>query len=346
MTRAAGGPRGSPPSDDPSPGEGRPAPENARSGEPAPILPASRLRVERGRRVLEFLRRVVDKAEQDNIFFMAGAISFNVLAALVPLFLFIVGLSGIFLQARFGDPTAVLVRLLLDNLPVIGGDIDFVATVEDQINQIIEGRRSLTLVGALLLVWFSTRLVGTLRTALREVFDVGPDRGIVRGKLFDAQVVVVGGALLLVNIGLTTALGVARDYGVDILGLEGYAVTLVQQAFAHAAAFVSIWLLFLGIYRYLPARRIPWRTALIAATFAAVLHEVLKVAFGFYATEVANYRTTYGNLITLAVLYFWIYYEAQVFILGGEVAQVWTMRRALRVRTRGALFEVGEGRPR
>jgi hypothetical protein len=41
----------------------------------------------------------------------------------------------------------------------------------------------------------------------------------------------------------------------------------------------------------------------------------------------------------LAVFYFWIYYEAQVFILGGEFAQVWTMRRALRVRTRGALFD-------
>jgi uncharacterized BrkB/YihY/UPF0761 family membrane protein len=69
------------------------------------------------------------------------------------------------------------------------------------------------------------------------------------------------------------------------------------------------------------------------------MHEILKFAFGFYATEVANYRTTYGNLITLAVLFFWIYFEAQVFILGGEVAQVWTMRRALRMRTRGALFD-------
>jgi len=132
----------------------------------------------------------------------------------------------------------------------------------------------------------------------------------------------------------------ARDLGVDVLGLQGYLVTLVQHAFVRSVAFVSIWVLFLGIYRYLPARRIPWRTALIAATFAAALHELLKFAFGWYATELANYRTTYGNLITLAVLFFWIYYEALVFILAGELAQVWTMRRALRVRTRGALFGV------
>ena len=100
----------------------------------------------------------------------------------------------------------------------------------------------------------------------------------------------------------------------------------------------SIWVLFLGVYRFLPARPIPWRTALIAASFASMSHELLKFGFGWYATELANYRTTYGNLITLAVLVFWIYYEAVVFILAGEVAQVWTMRRALRVKTRGALF--------
>ena len=310
----------------------------------AAVLPARSLNLGRRQRVLDFSRRLYEKADQDAIFFMAGAISFNVLAALVPLFLFLTGLGGMFLEARFGDPTSVLVRLLVQNLPVIGGDFDFVTTVEAQIRRIIEGRRGLTLVGALLLIWFSTRLVGTLRTVLREVFDVAQERRIVAGKIFDAQVVVVGGMLFLVNIGITASLEAARDLGLDVLGLEPYAVSLVQQSFGQAIAFTSIWLLFLGVYRYLPARRIPWRTALIAATFASVLHEFLKVAFGFYATEVANYRTTYGNLLTLAVLFFWIYYEALVFILAGEFAQVWTMRRTLRVKTRGALFDTGEPR--
>ena len=58
------------------------------------------------------------------------------------------------------------------------------------------------------------------------------------------------------------------------------------------------------------------------------------MGFGWYVTQVANYRTVYGNLISLAVLFFWIYYEALAFILGGEVAQVWTMRRARKVQFR------------
>jgi len=73
-------------------------------------------------------------------------------------------------------------------------------------------------------------------------------------------------------------------------------------------------------------------TAVIAATFAAVGHEGLKFAFSWYATEVASYDSAFGNLATVVVLVFWIYYGALVFILGGEVAQVSTMRKASRVR--------------
>jgi membrane protein len=314
-------------------------------GEEVLVVPAEGLALPRTRRALDFVRRVYEKAGEDNIFFLAGAISFNVLVAIVPLLLFAVGVTGIVLTDRFQDPSAVLIDLLIENIPAIGGDIDLVETVRTQFDTIVGSRTGLTVIGALLLVWFSTRLVGTLRTALREVFDVAQDRGIIGGKLFDARVVVTGGVLFVVNIGVTTAVTAVQNYGVDFLGLQGPALGLVERSVAFALSFLTIWLLFLGIYRFLPARWIPWRTALIAATFAAVSHELLKWAFGWYATSVADYRTTYGNLVTLAVLFLWIYYEAVVFVLGGEVAQVWTMRRARRVKTRSALFgkEPGAG---
>jgi membrane protein len=281
---------------------------------------------------------VLAKAEEDNIFFMAGAISFNVLVAFIPLVLFTVGVSAMVLSARFGDPTSAVLDLVQQALPAIQGEIDLVATVRDQVSGLLEQRRGFTVVGALLLIWFSTRLVGTLRTALREIFDVAEDRGIVRGKLFDIRIVLAGGVLVLLNLGITAGIQTAQRRGVEWLGLQGAAPGLLQTVTAQAVAFLSIWVLFLGVYRYLPARRLRWQPAVIAATFTAILHELLKEGFGWYVTEIASYSTTYGNLITLAVLFFWIYYEAIGFILGGEVAQVWSMERARRVRTRRALF--------
>jgi membrane protein len=194
-------------------------------------------------------------------------------------------------------------------------------------------------VGALLLIWFSTRLVGTLRAVLREVFDVAQDRGIVGGKIFDIKAVTIGGALILVNLGLTTEMESIRDLGISYFGVEGRTLSLLQVGWRIGVSYLTAWVLFLGVYRYVPARWIPWKTALVAATFTATLFELLKYGFSFYATELADYGSTYGNLIAIAVLFFWIYYGAIVFILGGEVAQVWTMRRALKASRAGALFK-------
>ncbi len=68
-------------------------------------------------RVREFFRRLWQKSLEDQGFFMAGAIAFNVLVALVPLLILGIGLTGYMLSARFGDPTDAVLSLVTDNLP-------------------------------------------------------------------------------------------------------------------------------------------------------------------------------------------------------------------------------------
>jgi len=279
------------------------------------------------RRVRDFLVRVGSKAQEDNIFFMAGAITFNLLVAFVPIVLLFIGISGFVLTSRFPDPSSFLVSFLLGNLPAVGGEVDLVGRVEGMIDSLLADRAGFSLVGLLVFVWVSTRLVGTLRTVLQEIFDFTHGRGILGGKLFDALMVVVGGLLFVVNIGITVAVKTVQELGVSLTGLEGQGLTILRQASAQLLAFCSIWVLFLLVYRYFPPRRIPWRTAVVAATFTGVLFEVAKYLFSWYVTSMADYSTVYGGLTSVAILFFWIYYGSIVFILGGEVAQVYTMNR-------------------
>src|SRR5690606_32666252 len=80
-----------PSADDPPAAQPAASPPAARSAAPAPAPP----------RVLsalaaaaKFTHRLVEKAGEDRIFFMAGAIAFNVLVAFVPLLLTVVGIGG------------------------------------------------------------------------------------------------------------------------------------------------------------------------------------------------------------------------------------------------------------
>ncbi len=279
--------------------------------------------------MLDFLKAVVAKADRDQIFFMAGSISFAVLVAVIPLLLLLAGVGGLVASAYFpGDPTTALVEQIVQWLPALGsGDVRLRQFLRESITPILEDRTGLTLVGGLLLLWLSSRIVSTLRMTMLRVFEIEEGKGIVHGKLYDLWVIAVGGVLLLANLGITGIALAVRDAGIGAFGLEGQVGIWVETGVAQALAFLTIWFLLVGLYRYLPDESVSWRTALVAATFTALAHEVLKSGFGWYVSSVADYRTPYGNLVSLAVLFFWVHYTSISFILGGEVAWVWNERK-------------------
>lgn len=274
--------------------------------------------------VQDFLRRVYVKADQDGIFFMSGAIAFNLVVAIVPLMLAILGITGIVLQNRVEDPSRLLANYIFQALPPAGAE--FQQFVEKEIiGGLLAKSGNLLGFGLIILVWVSTRLVGTLRFALREVFDIGEDRNIIKGKWFDVQMVVAAGTLFTINAAATVVINIVTRTGTELLGV--HPTQLFQKYLLSVVAAVSIWSMFVLIYRYLPFRRIHWRTALVAATFTSVMFELLKRAFAWYALNIAEYSSTYGNFLNLIIIVIWMYYLALAFVLGGEVGQVYALRR-------------------
>jgi membrane protein len=275
-----------------------------------------------------FVGRVWNKAGQDDIFFLAGGIAFNVMIGAVPFLLMLVAVFGFVLPFLVENPEQAAVEYVLSFLPASRTVVEF---TQAEVAQIIDGRTPAGIIGLLLFIWFSTRLIGSLRSVLREVFDLQEDRGIVQGKIFDALMVLVAGTLFLANTGITIAIEAIHTYGVQWLGLQEMTeIRMLQAVYGQLLAFGFIFLMFALIYRYLPARRIPWRIALIAATFTSIVWESFKAAFAWYIANFGDYTTTYGALATLIVLVFWIYYSCVVFILGGEVGQVYDLTRIRR----------------
>jgi len=276
----------------------------------------------------DFTVRVYNAAAADDIFFLAGGIAFNILVAAIPFLLLIVAIFGFVLPTIVEEPEQAAVEYVLSILPPSQTVVNF---TRELVSGVIGGRTRFGIAGVVLFVWTATRLFGTLRTVLRYVFDLQDDRGIVGGKIFDAQMVILAGTLFLANTGITIGLEGIRAFGRDWLASHGYEeLPLVENVYAQLLAFAFIFMMFVLMYRYLPARRMPWRISLVAAGFASVAWELLKGVFAWYVTYVANYGTLYGRLATLIVLVFWIYYSAVVFILGGEVGQVYDLSRTRR----------------
>jgi membrane protein len=84
----------------------------------------------------------------------------------------------------------------------------------------------------------------------------------------------------------------------------------------------------------LPTRHVPWRAAAIGGGASAALFTFGKYALGAYIGRVAS-ASAFGASATLVVIMLWVYYSAQMFLLGASLARVHADRQSLRWTTAG-----------
>jgi membrane protein len=276
--------------------------------------------------------RVWDNSGEDNVFFLAGGIAFNLMLAAVPfILLFAAGLG--YLLNQSADASSTEINSLVDRfLPPHPSGSSPLANV---LVQIIKSRKAIGLYSIVGFVWFSTRLFGSLRSVLCAIFDIDSDRGIIAGKIFDVQITVVSSLLLVAYTALNAYTALATTKGLVILGQIGVrkdVMGTLEYNLGQLVAFIFITLMFFSLYKYLPNRKIRWQTALIASLFTSILLEVAKRVFGVYVSRFNPGSLYTGTLAALVILVIWLYYAAMIFILGGEVAQVYELRRVRRLQ--------------
>ncbi|HET7584111.1 MAG TPA: YihY/virulence factor BrkB family protein [Gemmatimonadaceae bacterium] len=286
-----------------------------------------------GHTIRDYAKRVWDNAGEDNVPFLAGGIAFNILLAAVPfLLLLLAGLGYLLRQTTAQSSIAVwtfIERLLPPNAQ---GEP---SPLRGLVGGIIAQRGAIGLAALIGFIWLSTRLFGSLRTVLAEVFDIEHDRGIIEGKIFDIKITIIATLLFVAYTVLTTYLNVATTRGVaflSALGLRDEIMGRLEYVIGTSIAALFVLLMFFALYKFLPNRRIRWRSALLASLFTTVFFELARFAFTSYLTSFNPGSLYTGTLYTLVIVVFWVYYSAFIFIIGGEVGQVYELRRVRRLQ--------------
>ena len=83
--------------------------------------------------------------------------------------------------------------------------------------------------------------------------------------------------------------------------------------------------MFAAIYKVLPDRNIAWRDVAIGGVATALLFEGGKYAIALYIGR-SDVAATYGAAGAVVILLLWIYYTAQIFLLGAEFTWVYANR--------------------
>ena len=166
-----------------------------------------------------------------------------------------------------------------------------------------------------------------LETALNAVWHVTPKqdgsywRVLIMQRVISFGLVVALGFLLLTSLLVSAALSAIHRY----MGSRFPGEVVLWEALNVLVSLAVITLLFAMIYKVLPDRKLAWRDVWVGALVTAGLFTIGKFLIGLYlgTTGVAS---TYGAAGSVIVILVWVYYSAQVILLGAEFTRAYVDR--------------------
>jgi membrane protein len=265
-----------------------------------------------------------EKAREDKLFFLAGGVAFSLILAFIPLLVTTITATAFFLGGSGEQSVEQIVDFIANVIPVSAeAERVLPALLHDTLTDVLPTASTTASIGTIAFILLTTRLFGSLRIVLADVFDIEETRNPIAAKLFDMRMSLVSSLFLMSYFAIRTYVALAVR-GQLVGELEAWLFTLL--------AYVFILLTFFLLYRYLPRKRVRARTALVASIFTAVMFEAARYLFGQVMT-VLNPGSVYSGVIAAAIVgIVWSYYVALVFILGGEVGQVYDLLRTRRLQ--------------
>jgi membrane protein len=164
-----------------------------------------------------------------------------------------------------------------------------------------------------------------MQSALNAIWKAKPI-GTTVSRLIRARIASLGlvaslGFLLIVSLVVSAALSAFDNYLGAIWPFGK--VLLIGLNFVVSLVLISI--LFAAIYKVLPDRRLQWRDVAVGAVITAILFTIGKSLIGWYIGSSAV-ASSYGAAGALIVLLLWVYYSAQIFLLGAEFTKAFANR--------------------
>jgi membrane protein len=180
-----------------------------------------------------------------------------------------------------------------------------------------------TLIGLFTILLAASGVFGEVQSALNAIWKAKSRRStmsrLMRARLASFGLVVTLGFLLMVSLALSAALKALASF----LEHRFPAAELAVQAADLIVSIALISGLFAVMYKLLPDTPIRWRDVAVGALVATGLFEVGKYLIALYIGQ-SDIASSFGAAGALIVLLLWIFYSAQIFLLGAEFTRAWT----------------------
>jgi membrane protein len=256
---------------------------------------------------------------------MGAALSYYTLFSIAPLLLIVISIAGIV----FGPDAAR--GEIYDQLRDLMGS-QGAAAVEKLLQNVNRPREGAiaAVVGVMVLLLGATSVFGELQNDLDRIWRAPAQLksglwSMLRTRLLSFGMILGIAFLLMVSLVLSAALSaLSKWWGPAFAGWQLLAHTLDALV-----SFGLMTIVFAMIYKVMPRVRIEWRDVWTGAAVTALLFAVGKTLIGLYLGR-SSVASAFGAAGSLVVVMLWVYYSAQIFLLGAEFTRIYAHTRGSR----------------
>ncbi len=255
---------------------------------------------------------------------MGAALSYYTVFSLAPMLLIVIGVAGLV----FGADAAR--GEIVGQLRGLMGEQGAIA-VEELLKSASDPGKGIlaTIVGFATLLVGATAVFAELQSALDRIWRTpAPVNengiwGMIRTRFLSFGLILGLGFMMIVSLVLSAGLAALGNWWGGYLGNWEF----VLQTLNFVVSFAVVTVVFAAIYKFMPHAKIEWPNVWVGALVTALLFTIGKFLISLYIGK-SGVASGFGAAGSFAVLLVWVYYSAQIFLLGAEFTWVYTHRNA------------------
>lgn len=268
------------------------------------------------KRLFQITKEAASEFFADDAMSLAAALALYTVIALAPLVTVMLTIAGMIFGDKASEGFIQQAQGLIGTAgaEAIRGIVDH---AKKPSTGIIQG-----VISFIIVLVSASAVFAQLQTSLNRIWNVvqKPGLGIlhmIKTRLFSMGVVASLGFLLLVSLGVSTALAALGSYFQTLAPGMEFLLHIVN--FVVAVGVTT--LLFAAIFKYMPDVLIRWRDVWIGALVTAILFNLGQLGLGLYLGH-SDTAAAYGAAGSFMVLILWLYYSTAILFYGAEWAQV------------------------
>ncbi|MBO0799992.1 MAG: YihY/virulence factor BrkB family protein [Blastocatellia bacterium] len=270
---------------------------------------------------IHIARAAVDGFIEDEALTRGGSIAFYAVTSIAPVLLIVVSIAGLVFgrEAAMGAIVAQFGGLMgHDSAKLLQTAIISAAKPAHGITASIVG------IGTLLVT--ASGVFGEMQSALNVIWKVKPKTGpvshLIRARAASLGLVAALGFLLMISLVVSTALNAFANYLNTVLPFAPALLLILHFIISYTLLAV----LFAAIYKVLPDRDVRWGDVIAGAMLTTLLFTIGKFLISLYLGS-SSIASSYGAAGSLIIVLLWVYYSAQLFLLGAEFTKAYAARK-------------------